>query len=360
MEVIDAAIGTIDVPKDYKSQFPVPYTEEQIRKDIVSLFLIPFRHITLITDGMLEAVGTRYLCDYIKSPDLDPSDDLILDSDDGINLKYEDVEESMLAETMMSIYRYAYYGIDIGGGELSTDSSMNWYALWIQDMAKSEFNYEWNPQNEVRTAARRCYEAVKIANLRAILEGHEGFLSHEEDEAFSISDMALLSGMEEISVRAAANPKRANPLATFKYKDGSTTVSLKEAKRWLISKKRYVPIKDDDYEIKEVDFDSLKVKGIKDLQRALLKTYLYKKSKGEINQQVNETISKLGYNIENLSIELQLVESKPETLCQLAIALDVDEVIFNLRLREVIARKLLQDAESELEKIRNLRIKNKK
>jgi hypothetical protein len=81
-----------------------------------------------------------------------------------------------------------------------------------------------------------------------VLEGGEpysgAFNNGKEGNAYNamtIRQMALLSGMEEMSIRSAANPKRPNPLKTY-TEDGRTLISREVAKEWLISKGRYVPI----------------------------------------------------------------------------------------------------------------------
>lgn len=59
--------------------------------------------------------------------------------------------------------------------------------------------------------------------------------------ALSVTEVALLARMREISVRNAATPKSPTPLETYKDADGVTSVTGKEAHRWLAQRRAFKP-----------------------------------------------------------------------------------------------------------------------
>lgn len=83
------------------------------------------------------------------------------------------------------------------------------------------------------------------------LEGEDPFFYHfkanprddfPEEGVLTVRQMSLLSGMEEMSIRAAANPKRVNRLKPVELTEKRTLFEIQVAKDWLLSKKRYVQI----------------------------------------------------------------------------------------------------------------------
>lgn len=62
------------------------------------------------------------------------------------------------------------------------------------------------------------------------------------DDSLTVRQMALLSGMEEMSIRAAANRKRGAKALQTHIDDGGTRIAFDVAKTWLQSKERYVTI----------------------------------------------------------------------------------------------------------------------
>ena len=69
----------------------------------------------------------------------------------------------------------------------------------------------------------------------------QGMFDSPDEEQLTFRQMALLSGMEEASIRAAAIRTRLNALPTVPT-DNGTRIELPVALAWLKSKNRYVPI----------------------------------------------------------------------------------------------------------------------
>jgi len=91
----------------------------------------------------------------------------------------------------------------------------------------------------------RCRQVVDLANARNILEGGESYFPYfspnnmaDSNDGLVIRQMALLAAMEEMSIRAAANPKRANPLKTI-VEGKNTVILIADARAWLESKGLY-------------------------------------------------------------------------------------------------------------------------
>lgn len=65
--------------------------------------------------------------------------------------------------------------------------------------------------------------------------------SEKAEGALTIHQMALLSGMEEMSIRTAISRASAKQLSAFK-EDRRTLIKVADAKEWLITKGRFVPV----------------------------------------------------------------------------------------------------------------------
>lgn len=236
--------------EDSKVTVPTP---EQFQKDVLEVFLFHVRAMAFMTaDDRGEAraawalTGAPQLRDGVDlfSPDLEAAD---------LGLTYDHIRSSRLAKVLESLYQFAYLGrletslLDpMEGGTI-----YSWITSLVADAARGFVNDEWDGFGGDRGGAERCYLTAEIANARSVLEGNEpfhffGHFGKDKDDsvaygALTVRQLALLSGMEEMSIRAAANPKRATPLKTYNDQ-GRTRIALDVAKSWLESKGRYLPI----------------------------------------------------------------------------------------------------------------------
>ncbi|MGF6920637.1 hypothetical protein [Paraburkholderia sp. 40] len=142
---------------------------------------------------------------------------------------------------------------------------------------------DWLPMQEyLQVGLKAKHQVAQLANARHILENGEGFsyfsrrLGKKEErneeerndlDSLTVGQLALLANMEEMSVRAAANPKRATPLETFTTPEG-TRIGRDVAKAWLQAKDRYIPVKRY-WSAGEVDLQKRRFKDPHDLLRAL-------------------------------------------------------------------------------------------
>lgn len=230
------------------SAFPVPFTLDDFRKDVCGVYLHHVRTIAWMTTSQVAAT-------LIPGYESEDARDLMWEATpEELGVTYERIKDTTLMRTLERVYRYAYFGeLDASYDRMEDESVFTWTCAVVYDAAHGRLALEWFDNGSVTAnAAERCLTVCELANARHILNGGEGFYykfgnytkeATSADGCLTIRQMALLAGMEEMSIRAAANKKqkRANPLETYTDENG-TRVALDVAKAWLQSKNRYVPI----------------------------------------------------------------------------------------------------------------------
>jgi len=338
-----------------QSDFPVPFTIEALRLDILALYFQQVRTIGWMAsaDEVWKLIERKNITDenIIFDPDITPQD---------IGFEYESISKTSFAMSIEYMYQYAYYGIlDDSYEPLEHESIHMWISAILSDMANSWVEEEWNNYGAAaisNSPANRCLEVAELANARSILEGANCYVFHfsgkGRDDAvdmgcLTVRQMALLSGMEEMSIRAAANPKRANPLQTYSV-EGRTRISLEEAKKWLKSKGRYVPIQRK-FSSNDIDITKYRFSSIRDLAEVSL-ARLQMFGGSEVNhldpamEVANDIVMRLfEYNSD--------VIKKPENVELLANALQFNPKIFSIRVREVLANEELSLLNFELNEL---------
>lgn len=228
---------------------PAPLTLEELHACVLEVFLFHVRTIGWLTDTKRAAAivpSAHFDSELLLDPDAGPAD---------MGLTYDDIRELPFAKVMDTLYEFAYFGrLDAGANPMEDESYYMWVSAIISDVGYGRTAETWGAYGaSIDDSARKCVLVAETANARHMLEGGESFFYFhwtpsnaadavgEEYSSLSVRQLALLSGMEEMSIRAAANPKRANPLRTH-TEDGKTRIALDVAKAWLESKGRYVPI----------------------------------------------------------------------------------------------------------------------
>lgn len=236
------------VPEDLivdalESSFPVHFTLEEFQGDILTLFFFQIRTIGWMTDAETawRITGKSKVSDGdFFDPDQEARD---------VGLNYDDIRTTLFAKCLERLYLFAYHGIlDESVEPFDEDGIYSWMSALICDLAGSRMFEEWDAYGAAcQESAKRALRVAELANARCILEtGRQLYYFRNgaditSDESLNIRQMALLAGMEEMSIRAAANPNRATPLPTFK-EENNTRIALDVAKAWLKSKGRYVPV----------------------------------------------------------------------------------------------------------------------
>ena len=337
-----------------------PFTQEEFREDITSVFLHYVRNIAWMTGHEtaikilnLSPDGRLHLCD----PDLEAAD---------IGLTYEKIHHTEFAKALEQQYEYAYHGrIDRSAEALEDESIHTWIAALVCDVHESAVAAEWESYGlDIIVRARRCALVAETANARVTLEGGEPFFysfqSNKEgylsEDVLTVRQLALLASMEELSIRAAANPKRANPLKTITTDQG-TRIEIAVAKEWLQSKGRYIPITST-WSAGELDLSKRRFNSSDELDTALDTRF-----KMLINEHGLEGLSakltaggiKIGKGIPGPFMDLAPDDYRNEDLIRvLALTLELPEDLLVLRVKEALIKDELRHIEGAiLESIRD-------
>ncbi|MBN3788853.1 hypothetical protein [Burkholderia sp. Ac-20353] len=226
-----------------------PFTLEAFRGDIANVVMHYLRALGCITgDAALSTPVTQAAFKVTNLTGLFNPECVAAD----IGLTYECIRDTSFARLMDVLYDFAFHGrLDASAEAMAYESTYMWIADLLMDAREGHYAEQWDSYGAaISTSAENCLLVAELANARHILEGGEGFSYFSRGrgkgddstlDGLTIRQMALLAGMEEMSVRAAANPKRANPLKTDND-NGRTYIARDIAKAWLQSKGRYVPV----------------------------------------------------------------------------------------------------------------------
>ena len=223
--------------------FPLPFTREQLRADILCVLLTLARQLHFafgsVSRLQSELLGLTETADEINDPDMEPEQ---------LGLRYESVRSTGLAVVLELLYDYGFEGLlDMEEGDMGDESGPSWCSRILTDLSNSRFVEEWEAYTSISyaSAIRRSLLVCEVAHARHVLEGaDESFMdwTGPGPGSLSIRQMSLLSGMSEATVRTLANPKRKNALITSN--DGkNSSVEPSAAKAWLQAKGRYMPIR---------------------------------------------------------------------------------------------------------------------
>jgi len=168
---------------------------------------------------------------------------------------FENVRNMEFAMGVMDAYRIAVYG-EYGLGEYGHDELFTRVTDLLSMYAKSQISEQIEGYGgSVIEPSRSLLSLMYLADARLILEGviestafqkayFDENLDFNRERELTIKQVAALSGMTSESLRAAANPKRANPLITKQSEyDGATVVDLDEARRWVAEKGLRIPVR---------------------------------------------------------------------------------------------------------------------
>jgi len=142
--------------------------------------------------------------------------------------------------TFKHAMNYGFYGDFSGFVDSNLDKNQTFDQCEFTDAIESlfytnkvidVFGAEFDVESSLSVIA-----ILNVVGARSVLDRYklDGFEGH-----LSIQEVALLARMSEASVRNAAAPSSANPLATLKHEDGSTIVMAGEAERWLANRRGF-------------------------------------------------------------------------------------------------------------------------
>lgn len=341
------------------SGFPIPFTLDSLREDIVTLYFQQVRTIGWMAgaSAFWKLIERKQDVDEyaIFNPDTSP---------ENIGLDYSDISSTDFAKSIEVMYQYAYFGIqDESVEHLDHESIHMWVSAILSDMASSRVAEEWENYGAIAfEPAKRCLEVAELANARRVLEGAKDNLflfsgkGRDDDgvglESLTVRQMALLAGMEEMSIRAAANPKRANPLPTYSD-EGRTRIAIDAAKTWLISKGRYVPIQRI-FSAGDIDLSKRRFKSLNDFVETMDARIHMIRTRDKTDRPLADRLINSGLltEVKNGLSEFNVEALKnPAKLSVLAEALEFDPQLLSISVREALANEELSRVERERREI---------
>lgn len=261
------------------TQLPVPFSRDDLRGDLLTLHLMHMRISALFgsDEAVFGLIGKTLPDDYAEGQlwmaDVEAPE---------YGLSINDVVGTTFSLAVQQQYAFAFEGVLTTGLEpMQYETMHTWVAAYLMDMNRSALASEWQSFGfDCEDAIRRCLHICELANARLVLEGR-GYFSYfqrvrpgSEDEAatavdaLTIRQVALLAGMEEMSVRTAASRKGPNQLPI--YKDaGRTLVRPADAVEWLKSKNRYISVTRK-WDGRELQLDRTTFSSLDEIQVALL------------------------------------------------------------------------------------------
>lgn len=344
--------------REEQTAFPIPFTKKQLQQDILEIYLLQLRTTELIADVSSVWTLTKKdpLCDVTTLWDAE-----MMAKDYGLN--YSDISNTQLARALEQEYDYAFHGVvNLGLSPMEYETIHTWIAAYLMDLEQSNTVYEWGTYgsslNDAGGSISRCFHTCELANARLAMEGQECFSyfatskGKEEDatafEALTVRQMALLSGMEEMTIRTAASRKSANPLQTYKV-DRQTLISAEVAKAWLIAKNRYFPITKrwagGDLNLEITQFAD--ITGVRDaIRRRVDALYLRRDDQGDVRPRMEATLTPLGYDGEWSLDRAALLNA--DLMAQIAGILQLPQNLLILRAREAVLNEDLTTLSGEL------------
>lgn len=338
------------------TRFSFPFTLDDFRKDILEVVLHYMRVYEFVTGCNESAVFSAYGIDPegVDFHTFYPVGNAKASAVE-LGLRYESVKDMKLAQTLERMYEFAYEGrIDSGFESMDDESCFTFVSALIVDAHESMLAHEWLLRgSDAGVAVYRCRQVADLANARNILEGGESYFPYfsptnvaDSSDGLAIRQMALLAGMEEMSIRAAANPKRAKPLKTAS-EGKNTFVLIADAKEWLQSKGLYVPVT---YHFRDAFFD-MRSRGFKssfELNAMLIDRFEALAKENGAQVVLGRLSPELGAQFDQKRIKPTVLEDG-ELLDHIAVALDLPSALLNLRAQQLLAKDRLNQIDYLIE-----------
>lgn len=358
-----------ETTEDQGSGFPIPFTLDEFKQDILEtmMALINQTRFAFFRDQGTDAKLWSLLS---NKPDVDYPGSYA-DPDNGakeLGLTFSDIEDIEFVNNLEQFYNFGMLGIrDESMIEMDDcEGPGNWLSRILYDLNRSTFLLEWNEYRNanVYASVERCLMVTELANARLTLEGgRETFYLGSDDGVLDIRQMSLLAGMTEGSIRTLAGPNRKNALVTTKNPTGTGVhIEIENAKAWLKSKGRYVPIKRTSARGAE-DFTNRKFTSISEFEHAVFERRAFLNiQRGEevIDSRLIEAgVQSLRSNPHSDMMRMDTLGEKrlldAELMARLGEALELPKELFALRAAEVAAIERLAVIEHLLKQVQQSR-----
>jgi hypothetical protein len=335
--------------------FPLPFTREQIREDVCNIFLFEARKAAHLY-GVVQSAPYPTFLDGLELG-------AWFDQDNGpknLEITYDKVSHYDLAMAMEDFFDLAFYAVLFSRVEpMEMDTVYTWIGYYLQDSTKSAYLEEWEAYGaEILDSIKRCLYVCELANARCILEGKEAFAylrSTKDDDGdydeLSIRYLAMLAGMEELSLRSAISRKTA-PVLETKKDDRRTYIESDVAKNWLIAKGRYQPVIIGHLSA-EIDLAKTRFDSIRDFTIMLADRLAFVGGKSPDRESLKQSIQEaLGaHKVEDLH-DLRFEDLCNDVLVEsLAMLLDLPPHLLKIRGKEAALKSQIAHCEWELKQL---------
>mgnify|MGYP001244561252 CR=1 FL=1 len=337
-----------DVTLNTIQALPQPFTLEQMQNDILNLYLLQLRMTSLFTND--QRVWTLAGKSGIKEGEIWIGDT----GTEEFHLVYADVQDSLFARALEQQYSFGFFGFDnLLCEPMEMDTIHTWVAAYLIDMQGSNVVSEWI-SNGADIYVGSCIHACELANARNILEGGESFFPYTPDDsnkvdevgALTVHQMALLAGMEEMTIRTAISRKGPNQLKAFKD-DRRTLIKIEDAKAWLAAKGRHVSVTRQSHAGAHLDLEKTGFLSIAGFSHAMARRVTYL---DEVKPEA-KTIEKLVELVANAGMKTPYIKDRDDLLNaplmgQVAQILELPHDLFVLRAQEAVLRDDLAQTEA--------------
>jgi hypothetical protein len=335
--------------------FPLPFTREQIREDVCNIYLFEARKAVHLYGAMQSEPYPTFLDGLSFST--------WFDQDHGpkeLELSYDKVSQYDFAMAMEDFFDLGFYAVLYSRVEpMEMDTSYTWIAYYLQDCTKSAYLEEWEAYGAtILDSIKRCLYVCELANARCILEGKEAFayLRSTKDEEGNYADLsirclAMLAGMEELSLRSAISRKTA-PVLEIKKDDRRTFIESEVARNWLIAKGRYQPVITGHLSA-EIDLAKAHYNSIDDFVNMLFDRLAFVGEKDADHDALRQSMRNLlkPQKIEDLR-DMQFDDLCNESLMDsIAELLDLPAELLRVRAREAALKSRISRCEWELKQL---------
>lgn len=256
--------------------FKAPLTKSEMRGHVLTVSLVLARqlHFVFVRPNLATHEKAQAMLLGLDSTD-DMNNPDVLPGPESSPLSFENLADTALAQTMDELYDFAYHGALRGNGsDMDSESSPSWISRILVDLSRSSFASEWHEYSPCHDAIEALKGVCETAEARMLLENVQDgdtfmdWYGSASADGLTFRHMALLSGMSEASLRTLANPKRNNALKTISN-GRNTHIEREDAKDWLISKGRYVPLANTDFKGAQFDLAQESIADLVELQQRL-------------------------------------------------------------------------------------------
>jgi hypothetical protein len=281
-------------------------------------------------------------------------------------LQYDKVKDLELALVLEDQFDYGFYAVDVTRSDsLRWDTTHTWIGAYLVDLAGSAYASEWGDgegHEGLIEGIKRCLFTCELANARVILEGGEPFYHFAgtglaKDEAgssageLSIRQLAMLCGLEEMSLRSAIS-RKTQPVLEICKDDRRTYIEAAAAAQWLQAKGRYLTVisgrTSADLDLSTTRFDS-SLQLCEMLHDRL--TFIGEQAPNPYKVEIEIAALLAPYNVVALSDLSHQELSNSELMGGIAKLLDLPANLLVLRAREAVLRTEIAQRDHELKQL---------